>query len=226
MAAVVFGPLIGPVFGYLAGVLVAGIFLVMDRLGARAAGSLWTLELEPFTAEDVDQLVNWLQSPSLLLHWADVSLAHPLGRAQIERRMKTAAAASPPRQLFKAVYAGGRQMAGYVELAGIDHESGCAQLERPLVAPGETDRVELSLALLRAVVAMAFGPMGLCRLETRVTVRNSAMLEAFRRVGFVEQGSRFQKNARDTSSQPYCLLIKSKGHRKGGDRRVATDRRR
>jgi hypothetical protein len=176
----------GAIWGYLAGTLVAGVFLLLERWTGRAFQVPVEIELQPFTVADVDVLIGWLRSPILFAAWSRGQYAPPLERAHIEPRLAEAARKEPARLCFRAVYRDSRRMVGYVELGDIDRAAKSAAVEFPLVDPQEPERGELSVALLRAVVAMAPGRLGLVHLRADVPWMLRDSLKCYRMAGFLE----------------------------------------
>jgi hypothetical protein len=208
MGAVCSSAIVGAPFGYGAGAVMAGIFLVMDWWSRRPISApLPDIELQPFTVADIDTLVGWIRSPLLQARWAGATFPFPLDRAQVEAHLEIAAAdkgpppsgpsepteapqeparaasSGPARLFLKAVLRDTQCMVGYVEL-GINQQSQSAVVELPLVGPAEPERAALTVALLRAVVTLAIGQMDLRHLEAHVSELNPEGLGCYRRAGF------------------------------------------
>jgi hypothetical protein len=78
-------------------------------------------------------------------------------------------------------------MVGYVELGGIDWGAKSAAVELPLIDPREPERGQLSVALLRAVVTTASGPLGLVHLDADVPWMPGGRHKCYRMAGFFEE---------------------------------------
>ena len=63
-----------------------------------------------------------------------------------------------------------------------------ATLSLALARPAETDRGELSMGLLRAILAVAFGQMKLHRVEVAVLVSDWRAIACYKQLGFISEG--------------------------------------
>jgi RimJ/RimL family protein N-acetyltransferase len=179
----------GALLGYLAGCLTAGIFLVMDRLGnARTQAAQPLLELQPFSESDIDTLLEWVDSPRLLALWAGSTFSHPLDRPQLERHLCRASGQEPDLLIFKAGCPQTGRTVGHVELGGIDRELRSATVGLALIGPAESGRGELSIMLLRAILAVAFDRLALHRVQTAVLVSDWQAIACYREAGFSSEG--------------------------------------
>ncbi len=180
---------LGALFGYLAGTLTAGIFFVMDRWSNRRAQATQALiELQPFTESDIDTLLTWVNSPRLLGLWAGSTFSDPLDRPQLERHLRRASGQHPELLVFKAVCKDTGRTIGHVELSRIDRAMRSATVSLALVRPAETDRGEQSMALLRAILAVAFSQMKLHRVEVAVLVSDWRAITCYKQFGFISEG--------------------------------------
>ncbi len=178
----------GALFGYLAGGLTAGIFLVMDRFGkARTRADQPSIELQPFTEADIDTLLEWVDSPALFELWGGSAFSQPLDRPQLQRHLRRAAGENPELLPFKAVCTDSGRTVGHVELSNIDRAMRSATVGLAMAGPGESGRGELSMMLLRAILEMAFGRMKLHRVEALPLVFDSQAIACYRRLGFVSE---------------------------------------
>jgi RimJ/RimL family protein N-acetyltransferase len=179
----------GIVLGYGAGVLTAGVFLILSRWERRGdPPRRLAVRLEPFTADDAETAAAWLAAPALVDYWSGGLFSHPVDREQWERHLEPARREPPALYAFKAVETDTGRMIGYVELAEVDRPAKSALLRLPLVAPGHPDRDHLSLALLRAVLREAFVVIDLHRVSAAVCEYDTPSLACFRRAGFVKEG--------------------------------------
>lgn len=179
----------GALFGYFAGTLTAGIFFVMGRWSkARAEATQPLIDLQPFTESDINTLLTWVKSPRLLGLWAGSTFSDPLDRPQLERHLRGASGQNPELLVFKAVCKDTGRTVGYVELSRIDRAIRSATLSLALARPAETDRGEQSMAMLRAILAVAFGQMKLHRVEVAVLVSDWRAIACYKQLGFISEG--------------------------------------
>lgn len=181
----------GALFGYLAGCLTAGVFFVMDRLRkTHPKDSRSAIELQPFSEADVDTLLAWIDSPRMLQLWAGAAFSAPLDRPQLERHLRRASGEEPDRLIFKALSKETGCTVGHVELCSIDRRLLSATVGLALVGPQESQRGELSIALLQAILAVAFGQMGLHRVDAAVPVHDRQAIACYKTLGFISEGVR------------------------------------
>ncbi|MCB2106529.1 MAG: GNAT family N-acetyltransferase [Rhodobacteraceae bacterium] len=152
------------------------------------------IRLEPFTADDIGRLIEWIPDATALLQWAGPTLSWPLTPEQLARDV---AALRPdgPYMMFKAIDEAG-EVVGHIEIKSIDRTHANAMLGRILVAPLARGR-GLSAPITRAALAVCFDQLKLHRVGLRVFAHNTAAIKSYRRVGFQIEG-----NERDTKRAP------------------------
>jgi RimJ/RimL family protein N-acetyltransferase len=179
----------GAVFGYLAGTLTAGIFLVMQRFrDDREAPGQVSVELRPFAASDIDTLIRWTGSWGVFGLWARAEFTYPLDRPQLESYLQRAAGENPDLFVFKAVDRESGRTVGHVELDRIDRALRSARMQHVLVGPAEPSRHRLGMALIHATLRTAFDQMGLHRVEVLVLEWDWDAIACYKRAGFAREG--------------------------------------
>jgi RimJ/RimL family protein N-acetyltransferase len=155
---------------------------------AAVASVARTVRLEPFGPADFTRLIGWVSAgaPESLLQWAGPRFTWPLDAAQLESYLEPTRAAPPTRLVWRADDEAGAPF-GHVELTAIDREHRSAALSRVLVDP--TRRGEgRSRAMVAAALAVAFGDLGLHRVELRVFDFNTPALRCYESLGFGREG--------------------------------------
>ena len=143
--------------------------------------------LRPFTENDFDRLIGWIDSEAHMVQWAGaVQFTYPLTRPQLEAYLLDAARTPPLRYVFTAVDAEGNPC-GHIELGAVNRANETASLCRVLVAPGARGK-GLSAPMVRNVLRMGFEGLHLRRIELRVFGFNSAAISSYLRAGFVREG--------------------------------------
>jgi hypothetical protein len=165
----------GIVLGTVVGTAAGGVYTLTDAICQRLFKAMPRIDLLPFTRDDIDVLLAWIDSPLLLRRWAGGRFVLPLDRVQLERRVDATAGDHPSRLMFKAVSPDSGNMVAYVELDQIDPSSGTALVELPLVAPHATERDVLGVLLLRKLAERAFGELRLRRLSVRFDDREGEL---------------------------------------------------
>jgi len=177
----------GIISGYLAGVLSAGVFFVISRF-RKDPEAVPTIELEPFTEEDIDTLLDWVEGPRLLQLWAGPLFSEPLDKEQLQGHLQRAGGEEPNLLIFKAVCRETRRTLGHVELSRIDRALQCGRLSRALVAPAEPHRDTLSRKLIRAILEKAFDELELHRIEVLAFDFNTRAIACYQDAGFLREG--------------------------------------
>jgi RimJ/RimL family protein N-acetyltransferase len=143
------------------------------------------VELEAFERGDIDRLMGWIGSAEELMQWAGPIFRWPLDRPQLERYLASAEGTEPARRIFRAVDAG--DVVGHVELNAIERTHRTATLSRVLVRPGLRGR-GTGAAMVRRVLAIAFGEMRLHRVDLFVFDFNAAAIACYEGLGFRHEG--------------------------------------
>ena len=91
------------------------------------------IELIPFTPDDIPVLIDWVDSPSVMMQWSGPgSLSYPLTKEQLEHHLLLTREANRFLLPYKAVDTETGQPIGYVELLNVDTESRSAAIGRAL----------------------------------------------------------------------------------------------
>ena len=147
-----------------------------------------TIELQPFTVDDIDRLIGWIPSREFLLQWAGIGFNHPLDRRQLQNHIAKARAQPPVELIFKAVLQPPGVVIGHGELGSIDRDNRSARLKRILVGPSGERRSGYGAAIVSALLELAFEHLELHRVELYVLDINQAAIGCYRKLGFREEG--------------------------------------
>ncbi|WP_276256910.1 GNAT family N-acetyltransferase [Halomontanus rarus] len=145
------------------------------------------ITLRPFTEDDFDKLIEWVDSPSFLLQWAGPIFSYPLGESQLREHLEATNDPEPSRLAFKAVDST-EQMVGYVELNTIDRRNLSASVSRVIVSPDERGRGH-GTSMLYRLLEIGFEELGLHRIELRVFDFNESAITCYEKVGFTREGT-------------------------------------
>ena len=157
---------VGPLFGWMAGTLAAGVFLFQNRIAGNHTSRTSNITLVPFDESHFDALIAWMQSEQLFDLWHVDSFTYPLDNAQLQQHLESMQGENPTRQAFMAVDANEDDcFVGYVELQVVDPQLRTALITRAVIAPEASDRGKLSRAMLTAVLQEAFGRQKFQRVE-------------------------------------------------------------
>ena len=173
----------GALFGYLAGCVAAGVFLVQERFRRRSHAPL-KIELLPFTPADFDTLIAWSDYSPLFELWSRGRFRYPLDHEQLAARLTVGK--PEDRLCFKAVCGEMQQMVAFVELANINRESLRPASNWLSSIHRETIGTICSDALVWEIVQQAFNQQGLEWLGVKLHRSEAESLECFRKHGFYD----------------------------------------
>ncbi len=145
------------------------------------------IQLRAFDSADFDRLIRAIDTPRLLVQWGGpLQFRFPLTAGQLAEYL-TLGEGDPPRaRIFTALDEQGRAV-GHIELGFIDYRNATAVVCRVLVLP-EARRRGVCAAMMERLLALAFGEMGLRRIELRVYSFNTPAIRCYERAGFSREG--------------------------------------
>ncbi|QAY79690.1 N-acetyltransferase [Sphingosinicella sp. BN140058] len=143
-------------------------------------------KLIPFAIEHFEILSSWFDCEADLVRWGGPSLRFPLAADQLQAMIDEGEGPRPERLCWMAAF--GDTMVGHAQLV-FDWRNDSARLARVAIAP-QTRGQGLAAPMLRIVVARAFSFPELQRLELNVYANNVPAIRAYRRLGFVAEGTR------------------------------------
>ena len=148
------------------------------------------IRLEPFTPQDIDRLIAWIDTPEALLQWGGPDLVFPLTRRQILDLLALAAGSAPSRIIYRIAAPATAEVIGHIELGAIDQRHRSARIARVLVAEPRWRGRGVAGAAIAELIELAFGRLGLNRLELAVFDFNLAAIRCYERLGFQREGLR------------------------------------
>ena len=146
------------------------------------------IELRPFTRDDFRRLIDWSPTPEFLMQWAGPYFTFPLDEAQLEEYLQGAEGEKPLRRIYKTVETEGGKVVGHIELGTILYEHRAATVHRVLIGDPAFRGRGIGLEMVRRIQAVAFGEMGLHRLELVVFDFNESARRCYERAGFRVEG--------------------------------------
>ena len=147
------------------------------------------LILTEFTAQDIDWLIQQINSPRLLFQWSGNRFRYPLTRFQLENHLRNANHPAVPRShLFKAYHRERNSIVGYGEIASIQSRNRAAFLSRILITQNFRNS-GLGELLVRNLLKIGFEKYNLNRIELNVFSFNHAAIQCYKRAGFVVEGT-------------------------------------
>ncbi len=148
------------------------------------------ITLRGFTRDDIPQLLDWVNAggPDFFVRWAGTAFDYPLTEAQLEAHLAEAEGPDAIRRAFAAVDAGTGETVGYAELSRIDHKNLSASVSRLLVGDPSARGQGIGRAIVTALLDVAFGEMGLHRVDLYVLEFHVAALSMYKALGFKTEG--------------------------------------
>ncbi|BCU80845.1 aminoglycoside N(6')-acetyltransferase [Polycladomyces abyssicola] len=183
------------------------------------------ITLQPFTKEDYTQLIEWVNSPALLLQWGGPRFTFPLDERQLDDYLSWH---SPGRQVWKAVETASGRTVGHIELGNIDSKNRIGTITRVMISPDVRGR-GWGERIMREAVRYGFETLQLHRIELRVFDFNHAAIRCYEKVGFQKEG--LLRQCRRFGDEYWSLWIMSllrpewlKQKQEGGECKTTVDR--
>jgi len=142
------------------------------------------ITLQPFTKADYAQLIEWVDSPALLLQWGGPRFTFPLDERQLDEYLSWH---SPGRQVWKAVETTSGRTVGHIELGNIDSQNRMGTIARVMISPDARGK-GWGERMVREAVRYGFETLQLHRIELRVFDFNHAAIRCYEKVGFQKEG--------------------------------------
>jgi RimJ/RimL family protein N-acetyltransferase len=145
------------------------------------------IQLRPFSPTDFPRLIQAIDTPRLIVQWGGpLQFRFPLSEAQLADYLTLGEGEPPRARIFTALDEQGRP-AGHIELGLIDYRNATASVCRVLVFP-EARRRGVCTPMIERLLELAFGEMGMRRLELRVYSFNTPAIRCYERAGFAREG--------------------------------------
>ncbi len=145
------------------------------------------IKLTPFTVADFPRLIQWINSPELLVQWSGpVMFTYPLNVTQLQTYLEMGRG-DAPEALIYTVRDEEDAPVGHIELGVINRPNGTASVCRVFVSPTARGR-GLCVPMLQALLRVGFDELCLRRIDLRVYTFNTPAIACYERVGFVHEG--------------------------------------
>ncbi len=146
------------------------------------------IALEPFDLADIDRLLGWVPDDQFLMLWSGPFFTPPLDHSQMEAYCQSGQLDPPLRKIYKAVDRDSRTVLGHIELNNIDWRNLSATMSKVLVGEQRFQKQGAGTQMVARLLEIAFGTMGLHRLELRVFDFNQAAIRCYEKNGFLIEG--------------------------------------
>ena len=147
------------------------------------------IQLVPFTEQDFDELIRWSGDLPFLMQWAGPMFLYPLTTEQLVEYTRGANITQASDKLnFRVILASTKQGIGHVSIGSIDRENGSARVSKVLVGDPEFRGKGVGKAIIKAVLAICFGELGLHRVTLGVFDFNEPALATYKHAHFSVDG--------------------------------------
>jgi RimJ/RimL family protein N-acetyltransferase len=144
------------------------------------------IQLEPFTEADIGRLIGWVTSEETHILWTASFFEYPLTREPFLKLLRESAERGD-RLFYKAVDSATGEAVGHIELGAIDRLNLSTRIGRVLVSPEAQGR-GVGTAMMRAALEIAFGQMGMHRVDLWVFDVNERAIACYEKLGFQHEG--------------------------------------
>ncbi len=144
--------------------------------------------LEPFGPADFDRLLGWVPDAKFLMLWSGPFFTPPLDRLQLDAYYQSGQQEPPPRKIYKATDRDSGMVIGHIELNNIDWRNLSATVSKVLVGEKSFLGQGGGTQMVASLLEIAFGQMGLHRLELRVFDFNRPAVRCYEKNGFIIEG--------------------------------------
>ncbi|GAB4091447.1 GNAT family N-acetyltransferase [Flaviaesturariibacter terrae] len=147
------------------------------------------IRLEYFTADDFDQLINWVHDEHLLTNWSGSLFRFPLTQDSLAWYIQdTNDLAKSDALVYKVVDTQSHKTVGHVSLGGISRKNRSARISRVLVGDSQQKGRGLCTAMIKALLRIGFDELKLHRISLGVYDFNHGAIRCYEKCGFVREG--------------------------------------
>lgn len=146
------------------------------------------IKLRYFEPADFKQLIDWVETPALMLQWAGPSFVFPLNEFQLKEYLKDANEEKSASFIYSVVDAATDKVIGHISLTRINRNNRSARIGRVLVGDPEAKGKGICKEMMRQVLAVAFDELNLHRVTLGVFDFNKPAIACYEGVGFQKEG--------------------------------------
>jgi RimJ/RimL family protein N-acetyltransferase len=145
--------------------------------------------LEPFTAPDFAQLIEWVNDERLMTEWSGSRCSFPLSDASRSWYIADSNNLNDPNVfIYKAVDSDTGVTVGHISLGGISARDRAGRVTRVLVGNTTARRRGICQAMTKALLRIGFEDLKLHRISLGVYDFNQAALNCYLKAGFKQEG--------------------------------------
>jgi len=141
------------------------------------------INLVPFTANDFDTLLGWIDSKEFHIQWCGNTFKYPLDIAQLEEYLKDTEGEHASKRVYKALTQDGRHI-GNISLHRIEREKGIAGIACVIVGDKMYRGRGVGEIVVRKLLNISFNEIGLKEVYLNVFEYNKTAIRCYEKCGF------------------------------------------
>ncbi|MGJ9459836.1 GNAT family N-acetyltransferase [Oceanobacillus sp. CF4.6] len=146
------------------------------------------IQLEFFETSDFQQLINWIETPELLLQWGGPAFDFPLTVNQLEKYIENANCDNSDTLVYKVIDKETEAVIGHISLGKIDRKNRSARIGKVLVGNENVRGKGIGEQMIKEILQIAFDDLCLHRISLGVYDFNVPAISCYEKVGFVKEG--------------------------------------
>ena len=147
------------------------------------------ITLEPFTAADFNQLMEWVADERLMKEWSGSMFSFPLSQAGLEWYVEGANNLTDPNVfIYKALDSKTGVTVGHISLGGISQRDRAGRITRVLVGNTTERRRGICQGMVKALLRIGFEDLNLHRISLGVYDFNQPAIHCYLKAGFQQEG--------------------------------------
>ena len=147
------------------------------------------IRLAYFERSDFEQLIEWIDTESLLVHWSGRIFRFPLTVRSLEWYLKdTNDIESSDTFIYKAIDVESGKTVGHISLGGISNKNRAARISRVLVGNNNARLKGVCRQMVSAVLKIGFEDLKLHRISLGVYDDNPSAVKCYERCGLTIEG--------------------------------------
>lgn len=146
------------------------------------------IRLEYFGRGDFVQLMEWIDSPELLLQWGGPGFDYPLDEQQLKKYLTNSNNENAEKLIYKVIDTETGEVIGHISLGAIDRKNRSARIGKVLIGDKNKRGKGFGKLMMREVLRIAFEDLKLHRVSLGVFDFNQSAIATYEKVGFVREG--------------------------------------
>ena len=148
------------------------------------------IELKYFERSDFQQLIDWIDTPQILLQWGGPTFRYPLTDDQLEDYIQNANSENAATLIYKVIDRETDNIVGHISLGQIDRKNKSARLGKVLVGDTDARGKGFGQQMIKAILHIAFNELRLHRVSLGVFDFNVPAILCYEKAGFIKEGLR------------------------------------